>query len=196
MTHFLETTPTMNKLLYPLALLLFFSACELDSEGRPKFNQSPKSQQFQPITVNYPSTTKDTTVQDNYHGKVIADPYRWLEDDHSEATTSWVKDQNKVTFDYLSKLPHREAIRQRLEKLWNYERFGTPFEKGGRYFYFKNNGLQNQSVLYVQDDLNSAPSQVLDPNNFSADGTSSLGGFSFSKNGQYLAYEVSEGGSD
>ncbi len=171
-------------------------SCEFDPNGKPKVLKETKEINIQPITVNYPTSHKDTTIQDNYHGKIVADPYRWLEDDHSEATKDWVARQNKTTADYLSQIPYRGQIKKRLEEVWNYERFGIPMQEGGRFFYFKNDGLQNQSVLYAQETLDGTPMLVLDPNRLSGDGTSSLGGMAFSKNGKYLAYEVSEGGSD
>lgn len=147
--------------------------------------------------INYPNTLRDDSVQDDYHGTIIKDPYRWLEDDNSEETKAWVTAQNAVTFDYLSKIPYRDSLKQRIEKLWNYERFGIPFKEGDYYYYFNNNGLQNQSVLYRVSNLTDAEGElVLDPNTFSEDGTASLGGMSFDKSGQYLAYQVSEGGSD
>lgn len=190
----------MNKFFLLLFFCCTFYACELDQEGRPTLRPDALGEKtnisFQPIPVKYPHSRKDTTIIDNYHGKEIADPYRWLEDDRSEATAAWVKAQNEVTFAYLNQIPFRESIRQRLEELWNYERFGVPFQEGERFFYFKNDGLQNQSVLYVQDQLDGPSTLVLDPNKFSADGTSSLGALDFSKDGRYLAYEVSTGGSD
>ena len=147
--------------------------------------------------MNYPATLRDTSVVDNYHGNEVADPYRWLEDDNSEETKAWVQAQNAVTFDYLDKIPNREGLKQRLEKLWNYERYGIPFKEGDYYYYFANDGLQNQSVLYRVSDINDTDGEVvLDPNTFSEDGTSSLGGMSFDKDGRYLAYQVSTGGSD
>lgn len=148
-----------------------------------------------PITVKYPESTKDESVSDNYHGTEVKDPYRWLEDDNSEATKSWVKAQNEVTFDYLDKIPFRETIRNRLVEVWNYERVSAPFKEGGKIYYFKNNGLQNQSILYTKA-ADGTESVVLDPNKFSDDGTSSLGAISFSADGKYFAYQVSEGGSD
>ena len=161
-------------------------------------NEPVKQKVFEPKTISltYPSTMKDSTIRDDYHGRTIEDPYRWLEDDHSEATKNWVKSQNHTTLGYLDQIPYRDAIEKRLEKMWNYERYSTPIKEGGKYYYFKNDGLQNQSVLYVQDSLDAASKIVLDPNLFSDDGTSALGGYAFSKNGNYLAYEVSEGGSD
>ena len=165
-------------------------------------NQSPTTQpktstmDFKPIPVTYPATRQDTTVSDVYFGQKISDPFRWLEDDQSEETKDWVRRQNLVTQGYLSQIPYREKIKTRLEQIWNFEKFTTPFKKAGRYFFFKNDGLQNQSVFYVQDKLDSQPQVVLDPNGFSADGTTSLGEIGFSKDGRYLAYSTSEGGSD
>ncbi|MFO7672325.1 MAG: prolyl oligopeptidase family serine peptidase, partial [Lutibacter sp.] len=145
-------------------------------------------------TLNYPITKKVDTVT-NYFGTEIKDPYRWLEDDMSAETAAWVIDQNKVTFDYLSKIPYREALKNRLEKLWNYEKIGAPFKEGDYHYFYKNNGLQNQYVLYRQKN-DETPEVFLDPNTFSEDGTTSLGELSFSKDGNMVAYSISEGGSD
>lgn len=151
---------------------------------------------FKKIPVTYTPTRKDTTVRDNYFGSLIPDPYRWLEDDQSAETKDWVTKQNIVTNGYLSQIPYRDKLKKRVEQIYNFEKYGTPFKKAGKYYYFKNDGLQNQHVLYVQDNLN-APSQlVLDPNSFSSDGTASLGEMAISKDGHYLAYTVSKGGSD
>ena len=150
---------------------------------------------FKKIQVDYPKIKKDDVV-DDYHGTEIADPYRWLEDDHSGETKDWVKAQNQVTFNYLEQIPYRKAIEKRLEDLWNYERFSTPFKEGGQYYFFKNDGLQNQSVMFTQKTLDGKPQLVLDPNKFSEDGTASLGSISFNKAGNLLAYQISEGGSD
>lgn len=144
--------------------------------------------------VTYPEVRKDATV-DDYHGTEIADPYRWLEDDNSAETKAWVTAQNEVTDDFLSRIPYREAVQGRLEQLWDYEKYSSPFKKSGSYYYFKNDGLQNQSVLYRQED-SGHDTVILDPNDFSHDGTTSLGSISFSKDGRYLAYLISEGGSD
>ena len=145
--------------------------------------------------LTYP-TTKKENVTDDYFGTKVADPYRWLEDDNSEATKNWVTEQNKVTFDYLNKIPYREQWYKKMEVLNNYPRYSSP-SKGGEYFYFsKNNGLQNQSVLYRQKGLSGTPEQVLDPNKFSAEGTTSLATFSLSKNGRYAVVGKSMGGSD
>lgn len=145
--------------------------------------------------IKYPETKKDTVV-DVYFGTEVSDPYRWLEDDQSAETAAWVQAENKITFDYLSKIPFRDALKQRLETIWNYPKLGVPFKKGGRYFFFKNDGLQNQSVLYMQQNLGDEPEVLLDPNGFSADGTIALGSISPSDDGRYLAYSISRGGSD
>ena len=145
--------------------------------------------------VNYPPTARTNQV-DVYHGVSVADPYRWLEDDNSPETKAWVEAQNRVTFGYLETLPGRAALRARLEKLWNYERYGVPFKQGGRYFFTKNDGLQNQAVLYVTDALEAAPRVLLDPNKLSADGTVALSGYNISEDGNLMAYGLSVAGSD
>ena len=144
--------------------------------------------------VKYPQTKKGETV-DVYFDTKVADPYRWLEDDKSEETASWVKAQNVVTYDYLSKIPFRDALKSRMEKLWNYEKIGAPTKEGNYTYYFKNNGLQNQSVMYRKD-AKGFETVFLDPNTFSKKGTTSLGGVDFSKDGSKVAYSISEGGSD
>lgn len=145
-------------------------------------------------TLNYPNTKMVDTVT-NYFGTQVKDPYRWLEDDRSEETAAWVKAENEVTFDFLSNIPYRENLKNRLEKLWNYEKIGAPFKEGDYNYFYKNDGLQNQYVLYRQKDKET-PEVFLDPNTFSEDGTTSLGGLSFSKDGNIVAYAISEGGSD
>lgn len=145
-------------------------------------------------TLPYPQTAKGT-VTDNYFGTVVADPYRWLEDDRSVETKAWVEAENKLTQNYLQQIPFRDAIRQQLEKLWNYEKYSAPFKEGKYTYFYKNNGLQSQSVLYRQI-ANGEPEVFLDPNTFSTDGTTSLGGINFSKDGSLAAYQISEGGSD
>ena len=142
----------------------------------------------------YPETRKDNVV-DSYFGEQVPDPYRWLEDDMSDETAAWVGEQNKLTFGYLDKIPFRDELQKRLEKIWNYEKIGTPFEEGDYTYFYKNSGLQNHYVLYRRKGDNT-PEVFLDPNNFSEDGTTSLAGLSFSKNGHLLAYSISEGGSD
>ena len=143
----------------------------------------------------YPITKKGDLV-DDYHGTKIADPYRWLEDDNSDATKAWVVAQNKVTHSFLDTIPQREELRKRLTKLWNYERFSAPFERGGRFFYSHNTGLQNQSVLYVTEALDQQGRVLLDPNTLSKDGTVSLSESTPSENGKLLVYGTSTGGSD
>ena len=145
--------------------------------------------------VTYP-VTKKVDQQDNYFGTTIADPYRWLEDANSAETHDWVVEQNKLTQSYLGTIPEREAIKQRLTKLWNYERFSTPSKQGGRYFYTRNDGLQNQAVLYTVKKLTDEPRLLLDPNTLSADGTVALAGTSISPNGKFLAYATAASGSD
>lgn len=143
----------------------------------------------------YPETAKGD-VQDDYFGTLVADPYRWLEDDLSEETKQWVQEQNQVTESYLSQIPFRSAIQSRLEKLWNYEKFSSPFKEGNYTYFYKNDGLQNQSVLYRQQEGSEDIEVFLDPNQFSKDGTTSLAGIEFSKDGSLVAYQLSEGGSD
>lgn len=144
--------------------------------------------------IKYPTTNKVEQLN-VYFGTKVFDPYRWLEDDRSVETGNWVKEQNKVTYDYLDKIPFRNSLKSRLEKLWNYEKIGAPFKEGNFTYYYKNNGLQNQSILYRKDDKG-VESVFLDPNTFSKDGTSSLGGVYFSEDGSKVAYAISEGGSD
>ena len=144
--------------------------------------------------ITYPKTTQKI-VKDNYFGTEIQDPYRWLEDDRSKETEEWVKAQNVVTFSYLKKIPYVNKIKDRMGKLWNYERITSPFKEGNATYYYKNNGLQNQSVLYKKSE-NGNDEVFLDPNSFSKDGTTSLAGISFSEDGNTVAYSVSEAGSD
>ncbi len=145
--------------------------------------------------LSYPNSPRGNQV-DAYHGVAVPDPYRWLEDPKSEASQQWIEAQNQVTFGYLEQLSGRDRIQQRLSQLWNYERYSTPFEWGGRYFYFKNDGLQNQSVLYTLTSLDAEPRVLLDPNALSDDGTVALGSMAVSENGEYLAYGLSTAGSD
>ncbi|HEV2763263.1 MAG TPA: prolyl oligopeptidase family serine peptidase, partial [Pyrinomonadaceae bacterium] len=145
--------------------------------------------------LTYPESRK-VEHTDEYHGTKVADPYRWLEDANSAETKAWVTEQNKLTFGYLGEIPTREPIRQRLTKLWNYERFGMPYKEGGRYFFSRNSGLQNQSVLYVVSSLDGEPRVLLDPNTLSKDGTVALSGYDISEDGKMMAYSVSTAGSD
>jgi prolyl oligopeptidase len=150
---------------------------------------------FPEIEVQYPETKKiDHT--DTYWGETVADPFRWLEDDYSEETKSWVENQNKVTFTYLEQIPFREAIRQRLEEVWNYEKISAPSTYGEYEYYYRNEGLQNQSVLYRRKGADAPEELFLDPNKLSSDGTTSLGGTAFTKDGKLFAYAVSVAGSD
>jgi prolyl oligopeptidase len=145
--------------------------------------------------LDYPQTRKDNQV-DDYHGVKVADPYRWLEDDNSAETAKWVEAENKVTFGYLEKIPYRAQVKARLEQLYNFPKYTPPFRKGDYLFFTKNDGLQNQNVVYAQKGLEAAPEVLLDPNKFSADGTSRLGAFNVSEDGRYAAYGISVGGSD
>jgi len=143
----------------------------------------------------YPQTRKTDTV-DTYFGVKVADPYRWLEDDKSVETADWVKAQNGLTFDYLSKIPFRNKVKERLTKIWNFERYSPLNKKGKYYFFYKNNGIQNQSVLYVKEGLNGEAKILLDPNLLAEDGTISLGSAKASKDGKFLAYTINKAGSD
>ena len=155
-------------------------------------NQNPNNTNDE--KMNYPQTRMDNTV-DTYFGTQVSDPYRWLEDDRSAETAQWVKAQNDFTFGYLSKIPYRQAIKEKLEKLWNYEKLSAPFTEGDYTYYYKNDGLQNQSVLYRKD-KEGKEEIFLNPNTFSKDGTTSLGDVAFSEDGSLVAYLISEGGSD
>src|SRR6266581_1575966 len=146
-------------------------------------------------SITYPVTRKSDVV-DDYHGTKVADPYRWLEDVDSPETQGWVEAQNRVTFGYLEQIPERERIRRRLTQLWDYPKYGAPFKKGGRYFFFKNSGLQNQSVLYSQDSLMAEPEVLLDPNMLSPDGTVALSILAFTEDGRTMVYGTSGSGSD
>ena len=163
-----------------------FSSCKEDQKTEKK-----------DIVINYPETKKVDTVT-NYFGVEVKDPYRWLEDDRSKETEAWVKAENEATYGYLDNIPYREELKNRLTKLWNYEKVGAPFKEGDYTYFYKNNGLQNQYVIYrykTGDDPSTA-TVFLDPNTFKEDGTISLGGASFSEDGKTLAYAISEGGSD
>ncbi len=177
---------------------IFFFALTLSGVLIAACTQTIKAPEmkFDSIPVTYPVTRMDTSVVDDYFGTKVSDPYRWLEDDNSEETKAWVKAQNQVTFGYLEQIPFRKTALDRLTKLWNFEKYGTPWRKAGKYYFFKNDGLQNQSVLYTQNELNQEATMLIDPNTFSKDGTASLGELGISKDGRYLAYSVSEGGSD
>ena len=146
-------------------------------------------------SLSYPQARRGEQV-DDYHGVKVADPYRWLEDTDSAETHAWVEAENKITFGYLDQIPYRQAIRDRLTKLWNFERFSAPHQEGGRYFFEHNDGLQNQNVLFVAESLNTTPRELLDPNLLSSDGTIALAGTAVSDNGKLLAYALATSGSD
>ncbi len=171
------------KIVMPLFLILIVSSSCQDTAKK------------KPIVVNYPTTSKVDSV-DTYFGTSVPDPYRWLEADTSAATEAWVKEQNRVTFGYLEEIPFRAALKNRLEKLWNYEKLSSPFKEGDFTYYYKNDGLQNQYVVYRKKNDGGNAEVFLDPNTFSKDGTTSLQGLSFTKDGSLAAYLISEGGSD
>lgn len=171
----------MKKSILGLATILTFAACQTETKREI-------------IAVTYPTTQKVDTV-DTYFGTDVPDPYRWLEDDRSEETEAWVKDQNETTFGYLENIPFRNDLKNRLQKLWNYEKLGSPFKRGDYTYFYKNDGLQNQYVVYRQKGDTEAE-VFLNPNTFSEDGTTSLAGLSFTKDGSLAAYLISEGGSD
>jgi prolyl oligopeptidase len=162
-------------------VVLIFASCKTQKERNP-------------IIVNYPITKKVDAV-DTYFGTEVKDPYRWLEDDRSTETEAWVKTQNKTTFGYLDSISFRDDLKNRLEKLWNYEKLGSPFKEGDYIYFYKNDGLQNQYVVYRKKE-GGEEEVFLDPNTFSEDGTTSLMGLSFTKDGSKAAYLISEGGSD
>jgi prolyl oligopeptidase len=167
-----------------------------DVQGRGEAAGADQPDAARPGPLTYPATRKADVV-DDHHGTKVPDPYRWLEDPDSDETRAWVEAQNKVTFGYLEKIPHRDWFRKRLEHLWNYERFGIPWQRGQRFFFEHNSGLQNQSVLYHADSPDAAQLKTLiDPNTLSADGTVSLAGYAASEDGRLLAYGISHGGSD
>src|SRR5215207_8389663 len=144
---------------------------------------------------DYPKAKKVDQV-DDYHGTKVSDPYRWMEDSKAPELQPWIEAENKVTDSYLASIPEREAIRNRLTELWNYERYSAPGKIGNRYIYSKNDGLQNQSVLYITDSINEPGRILLDPNKLSADGTAALSGSSFTDDGKLWAYGVAVAGSD
>ncbi|MDP6852639.1 MAG: prolyl oligopeptidase family serine peptidase [Candidatus Marinimicrobia bacterium] len=170
----------MPYLLKILPFSLFITGCFNELEGK----------------LNYPHSRKDNTVTDTYFNVTVADPYRWLEDDNSDETADWVKAQNKVTFNYLNQISQRQKIRNRLEEIWDYEKVSAPFKRGDNYYYYKNAGLQNHSVLCSVSELGGEEKIIIDPNTFSKDGTVALSGAYFNKEGNLLGYAKSKGGSD
>jgi prolyl oligopeptidase len=175
-----------------LFCLLSIWACEQNKDA----GKAEGQQDFQVIQVEYPDTYEDATIEDNYFGTIVKDPYRWLEDDNSASTLRWVDQQQQLVANYRKYLPGKEGIKKRLAELWNYERFSVPEKKGDYYYMFKNDGLQDQDILYRMANLDGPMEAVLNPNNFSSDGTVALGEKAFSKDGTLLAYQVAEGGSD
>lgn len=175
----------MKKTLFFSALVFIFVSCKNESKS------------LKTVSVNYPETKKVDTI-DTYFGEQVADPYRWLEDDRSEETEKWVSQQNEAAFGFLDNIPYREELKERLTKLWNYEKIGAPYTEGDYTYFSKNDGLQNQSVIFrYKKGTDAETAEIfIDPNKFKDDGTISLGSLSFSKNGQILAYSISEGGSD
>ncbi|MCF6350167.1 MAG: prolyl oligopeptidase family serine peptidase [Flavobacteriaceae bacterium] len=170
----------MKNFIYLIVILVFImTSCKKETKS---------------VKITYPETKKGTVIYEHF-GTKVQDPYRWLEDDRSTDTENWVVEQNKVTFDYLNKMPNRERIRKRLEEVWNYEKISAPKKRGDYTYFYKNDGLQNQYVLYRQKETEE-PEIFLNPNTFSKDGTTSLGSVSFTKDGHLLAYSISEGGSD
>ncbi len=147
------------------------------------------------MALDYPTARQDDCIE-TYHGVEVADPYRWLENRDTEETQAWIEAQNRLAFGYLEKIPQRHSIFDRLKQLWDYEKYGTPFKRGDRYFYFKNDGLQNQSVLYVLEELGGEPRLLFDPNTLSEDGTIALSGLAITDDGKLMAYALSESGSD
>lgn len=170
-------------ILWPVIGVLLFSSCVNKKKDKEE------------ARLVYPETAQEEVV-DEYFGTKVSDPYRWLEDDNSPQTAEWVKLQNKVTFDFLSKIPYREKIKERLVKIWDYPKESAPTKKGDKYFYFKNNGLQNQSVLFYKNSLEGEEIELLNPNLLAEDGTVSLSEISLSDDGRYLGYAISRAGSD
>ena len=175
----------MKSYFFYLCTILIFMSCNKNINKHTE------------IKIQYPETKQVDTV-DQYFETSVKDPYRWLEDDRSTETEAWVRSQNETTFDYLDKIPFRSTLKKSLEKLWNYEKIGSPFKEGDYTYFYKNNGLQNQYVIYryKNDESPDSATVFLDPNTFKEDGTVSLAGLSFSKSGHLLAYSISEGGSD
>lgn len=180
----------MNKKLFPS---LVVAGAMFVTSIAPATSSIANAQTMNKIT--YP-TTRKVAQTDDYFGTKVEDAYRWLEDDRAPETEKWVEAQNKVTFGYLEKIPFRAALRQRMDEIYNYPKYSAPFKKEGLYFFSKNDGLQNQSVLYVQKNLNGEPQVLLDPNKLSSDGTTRLGGFAPSKNARFAAYMLNQAGSD
>jgi prolyl oligopeptidase len=179
----------MKKALFTLITASLFFACKQSDQN------TSENMSYPAIPVTYPATATEE-VKDNYFGNEVADPYRWLEVDTAAAVEAWVAEQNKVTFDYLSKIPFRDKIRQRLEELYNYPKFSAPFQVGEFYFFSKNDGLQNQPVIYRQKGLDGQPEEFIDPNKLSKEGTTAIGIIGVSKDDKYIAISRQDAGSD
>ena len=184
----------MIKKALALAVCTALVGCGAEKSEESVQVENKTEQTVTQAALTYPETKKGEVV-DTYFDTQVADPYRWLEDDMSEETAQWVKTQNKVTFDYLSQIPYRDKLKERLTKLMDYEKVSAPFKEGKYTYFYKNDGLQNQYVIYRQVE-GGEPEVFLDPNTFSDDGTTSLAGITFSKDGSLAAYQISEGGSD
>ncbi|HJP50350.1 MAG TPA: hypothetical protein QF611_04900, partial [Pseudomonadales bacterium] len=180
---------TTKTLLIAMLAGLLVSCVEEKKEAKESTPATTASSE-----IEYPVTRKGDVV-DEYFGRKIPDPYRWLEDDRSDETGEWIRAQNAVTFGYLNQIPYRTKLRDRLKKLWDYEKVSAPFKEGNFTYFYRNDGLQNQNVVYREKD--GGESEIfLDPNTFSEDGTTSLAALAFSKDGSIAAYSISEGGSD
>lgn len=180
---------TTSSIILMAGICVAFASCS----GEKKTEEATA---YPPIEVKYPETAKDTTVSDNYHGTTVADPYRWLEIDTAENVKDWVTRQNEVTFGYLDKIPFRNQIKDRLTEIFNYPRYSSPFRVGEYYFFYKNDGLQNQAVIYYQKGLDGEPKVFLDPNTMSDDGTAAVSLLGASKDNKYMAYATNMAGSD
>lgn len=194
----LATRAPAANLIFALLSLLLLPLNREESIAMGQQTDASIRAEVKPIDgdgVVYPSTPRGDTI-DHYHGTMVADPYRWLEENESEATARWVAEQNRVTRQYLDAIPERERFVQRLTELWNFERFGTPVRKGNHYFYTHNNGLQNQNILYKSTSLDAPKEVLLDPNTLSADGTVALSSWEPTDDGKWIAYSLADGGSD
>ncbi|MCB0635100.1 MAG: hypothetical protein KDC54_00700, partial [Lewinella sp.] len=186
----------LHYLIYSGFLLLGMTqwwACEMPATEETSTRQEVT---FAPISVTYPPSPRDTTVVETICDKTIADPYRWLEDDHSEATGSWVRNQQRLAQSYFSQIPYRDAFARRLGELWDFARRGRPEYHGGYYYSFANTGQQNQDVLTRAATLRDSFATVIDPNAWTEGGTQAMGTYAFSQDGSKLAYQVAEAGSD
>ena len=186
----------MNRKILLLLSTLLLSACGVEPARHvdSASEASAKASTTTP-TFKYPDTQR-IEHYDTYHGTRVADPYRWLENPDSPQTQRWIQAQNELSQPYLEAIPARERIKQRMTQLWNYERYDMPLKRGNRYFYLRNDGLQNQSVLYISERLDGEPRVLLDPNQLSKDATVALGEFVPSPDGRIVAYSLSDGGTD